>query len=164
MPIAKKQTFEPRDPLWAIVISIVFASVLMVYPVSYDLSAWRPVFMLLVMLFWVMCQPAWCGVWFAFALGLFSDLLMQLPLGFSALSFISIAFSARYFTRNKRIMTFANLWTIAGFAITFHLLFIWLLLIMSGEDVLIIRHWQPIIVSILIWPLVYSGLKKWRAV
>ena len=164
MPIAKKQSFEQRDPLWAIIFSIVIASVLMVYPVSYELSAWRPVFMLLIMLFWVMCQPAWCGVWFAFALGLFSDLLMELPLGLSALSFISIAFTARYFTRNKRIMTFSNLWAISSIAVIWHLLLLWLLLIMSGEDVHIIRHWKPIIISILLWPLVYQGLKKWRAV
>ena len=164
MPIAKKQTFEARDPLWAIIFSIVIGSVLMVYPVSYELSAWRPVFMLLVMIFWVMCQPAWCGVWFAFALGLFSDLLMELPLGLSALSYISIAFTARYLTRNKRIMTFSNLWVITSLAVLWHLLLLWLLLIMSGEDVHIIRHWKPIIISILLWPIVYQGLKKWRAV
>mgnify|MGYP003398735667 CR=1 FL=1 len=163
MPIAKKETFEQRDPLWAIILSIVIASVLMVYPVSYDLSAWRPVFMLLVMLFWVMCQPAWCGVWFAFSLGLFTDLLMELPLGVSAFSYISIAFTARYLTRNKRIMTFANLWTIVTIAVLWHLLLLWLLLVMVGEDIHIIRHWKPIAMSILIWPFVYQGLKKWRA-
>ncbi len=70
MALAKKENFQSRDPLIAIVISVVIGSVLMVYPVSYFLSGWRPTFMLLIMLFWVMCQPAWCGVWFAYSPGL----------------------------------------------------------------------------------------------
>ena len=164
MPIAKKQTFQQHDPLWAIIISIVLSSVFMVYPVSYELSAWRPLFMLLVMIFWILCQPAWCGVWFAFALGLFTDLLMELPLGVSALSYTMLGFAARYFTRDKRIMTFSNLWTITAIIVFVHLVLLWLLLIMLGEEVQIVRHWQPFVISVLIWPLIYSGLKKWRAV
>ncbi|RYZ80374.1 MAG: rod shape-determining protein MreD, partial [Moraxellaceae bacterium] len=66
-----------RDPLIAIVISIIIASVLMVYPLPYAVAAWRPLFFLLLTLFWVLCQPAWCGIWFAFFLGLASDLMLD---------------------------------------------------------------------------------------
>lgn len=164
MPVAKKEIFHSKDPLWAIIFSIVIASVLMVYPMSYELSAWRPIFMLLVTLFWIMCQPAWCGVWFAFALGMFSDLLMETPLGVNALCFVIIAFFARYFTRDKRIMTETNLWFICAIAVAAYLLFMWALLIMWGEEVAIIRHWMPWLSSVVAWFLVYYGLKKWRAV
>lgn len=164
MALAKKQNFQSRDPLIAIVISVVIGSVLMVYPVSYFLSGWRPTFMLLIMLFWVMCQPAWCGVWFAFMVGVFTDLLMEYPLGLNAMSFVLIAFFARFFTRERRIMTQTNLWMIAIIAIAFHLLLMWLLLVMSGNEMGILRHWQALLSSVLIWPVVYWGLKKWRAV
>lgn len=164
MALAKKENFQSRDPLIAIVISVVIGSVLMVYPVSYFLSGWRPTFMLLIMLFWVMCQPAWCGVWFAFMVGIFTDLLMEYPLGLNAMSFVLIAFFARFFTRERRIMTQTNLWMIAIIAIAFHLLLMWLLLVMSGNEMGILRHWQALLSSVLIWPVVYWGLKKWRAV
>ncbi|GAA5008485.1 hypothetical protein GCM10023206_15050 [Acinetobacter puyangensis] len=164
MQLAKKENFQSKDPLWAIIFSIVIASVLMVYPLSYELSAWRPAFMLLVMLFWVLCQPAWCGVWFAFVLGMVTDLLMEMPLGANAMSFVILAFSVRYFTRDKRVMTESNLWAICALSVVAYLLQTWLILIMSGEYVSIIRHWTPLLSSILIWPLVYFGLKKWRAV
>lgn len=164
MSLAKKQNFESKDPLWAIIFSVVIASVLMVYPVSYEMSAWRPVFMLLVMLFWVMCQPAWCGVWFALALGFFTDFLNEIPIGISGLSYIIIAFGMRYFTREKRIMTFYNLWVIAAISVISYLFLVWVMLVLSGEDVHIIRHWKPVMISILVWPILYSGLKKWRAV
>ncbi|MFC3903580.1 rod shape-determining protein MreD [Acinetobacter marinus] len=164
MQLAKKENFQSRDPLVAIIISVVIASVFTVYPVSYFLSGWRPSVMLLVMLFWVMCQPAWCGVWFAFIVGIFTDLLMENPLGVNALSFVMIAFFARYFTRDKRIMTQANLWVIAVIAIVFHLLMLWLLLVMAGNEIGLIRHWQALLSSAILWPVVYWGLKKWRAV
>lgn len=164
MQLAKKENFQSRDPLWAIIISVIFASVIMVYPISYEMAAWRPAFMLLIMLFWIMCQPAWCGVWFAFTLGIFSDLLMEVPLGANALCFVSISFIVRYLTRDKRIMTEMNLWVICGLVTVAYLLFLWLIIVMLGEDIAIIRHWKPLISSILIWPLIYYGLKKWRAV
>lgn len=164
MPLAKKENFQSRDPLWAIIFSVVIASVLMVYPVPYEISAWRPTVMLLVMLFWVMCQPAWCGVWFAFILGMFTDLLIETPLGINALCFVLIAFFARYFTRDKRIMTENNLWVICTVAVAVYLLLMWLLLIMLGEEVAIVRHWTPWLSSIVMWFVVYYGLKKWRAV
>ena len=157
MALAKKENFQSRDPLIAIVLSVILASVFMVYPVSYFLSGWRPTFMLLVMFFWVMCQPAWCGVWFAFLVGIFTDLLM-------AMSFVLIAFFARFFTRERRIMTQTNLWMIAIIAIAFHLLLMWLLLVMAGNEMGILRHWQALLSSVLIWPVVYWSLKKWRAV
>ena len=74
MLVANYRPEKPRDPFIWIVISILLASVLTVYPLAYDLSAWRPFIMLLVMLFWVLCQPTWCGVWFAFGLGIFTAL------------------------------------------------------------------------------------------
>ena len=164
MPLAKKQNFESRDPLWAIIISVIVTSVFMVYPVSYEMSAWRPVFMFLVMLFWIMCQPIWCGVWFAMALGFFTDLLMELPIGVSGISYVVIAFGARYFTREKRVMTFSNLWIIAAVSVVLYLFMVWVMLVLCGEQIHIIRHWKPLLISIFIWPIVYYGLKRWRAV
>ena len=51
MLIAKLRSQNNRDPLIAIVFSVISASVLMVYPLSYAVSGARPLFMLLVMLY-----------------------------------------------------------------------------------------------------------------
>lgn len=162
MPFAKLSTKKPTDPLFPIILSVVIASVLTVYPLSYDISGWRPAFMFMVMLFWVMCQPTWCGVWFAFATGLFVDLLIDAPLGLNALSFVSVTFFARYFTRERRVLTFANLWVIVILAITVHIAFIFILQILWGMNFQLARHWQPLLSTILVWPILYYLLKKWR--
>lgn len=162
MPIAKLNRPTSRDPLFAIIISVIMASALMVYPLSYEVSGWRPLFMLMITLFWVLCQPTWCGVWFAFGTGLFVDLLVDAPLGMNALSFVLITFIARFLTRERRILTFSNLWVISAIAILAHLFFIWIAQVMSGVHFSFARHWQPLLSSVLVWPVIYYLLKKWR--
>ncbi|MCU4359506.1 rod shape-determining protein MreD [Acinetobacter ursingii] len=162
MPIAKLKYEKRKDPLIIIIISIIISSILMIYPLSYEVSGWRPLVMLMVMLFWVLCQPTWCGVWFAFATGLFTDLLIDSPLGLNALSFVLITFIVRYFTRERRILTFMNLWTIVILALIAHLFFMWMAQIMGGFHFSIARHWQPLMTSILCWPIIYYCLHKWR--
>lgn len=162
MPIAKLNYEKRKDPLWMIIISIVAGSVLMVYPVSYETAGWRPSFMLMILLFWILYQPVWCGVWFAFGMGIFVDLLLDAPLGLNALSFVLITFATRYFIRERRILTFGNSWVIAALAIIAHILFLWVSQTIAGTHFSIARHWQPVTTSVLAWPLVYYCLHKWR--
>lgn len=162
MPIAKLRAAKQRDPLLPIIVSVIFASVLMVYPFSYTLSGWRPLFMMMVMMFWVLCQPTWCGIWFAFTVGIFTDLLLDAPLGLNALSFVLLTFISRFFTKERRIMTFANIWVIVGLAVVAHLLLTWIAQIMLGGQFSIARHWQPLLSSVLAFPILYFFLKKWR--
>lgn len=162
MPLASSMEKRHRDPLIAIIVSVVIGSILMVYPLSYAIAGWRPLVMLLITLFWVLCQPTWCGVWFAFGIGIFTDLLLDAPLGMSALSFVVITFVARYLTREHRIMSFGKLWMIVFIAVTGHLIFTWLAFVIGGMHFSIARHWQPMLSSILLWPLFYYCLKAWR--
>ncbi|CAB1210069.1 rod shape-determining protein MreD [Acinetobacter bouvetii] len=159
---AKLPSENHRDPLIAIIASVIICSVLTVYPLSYAVSGARPLFMLLVMLFWVMSQPTWCGIWFAFATGIFTDLLIDAPLGMNALTFVIITFIARFLTRERRILTFGNLWVISFLAILAHLFMIWIAQIMGGLQFSIARHWQPLLSSIFIFPIMYFMLRKWR--
>lgn len=164
MQIAKKlpSNQQRKDPFWIIVLSVVIASVLVVYPLNYSVTAWRPLFMLLVVLFWSLCQPNWCGVWFAFGMGLYTDLLLDAPLGLNALSYVLIVFIARYFIREKRILTFINLWVIVLIACLAHMLFIHIAQVMGGIPFSITRHWMPLLSSVLFWPILYYLLKRWR--
>lgn len=162
MLIAKLRSEKNRDPLIAIIVSVIICSILIVYPLSYAVSGARPLFMLLVMLFWVMCQPTWCGIWFAFGTGIFADLLVDAPLGMNALSFVIITFVARFLTRERRILTFGNLWIICFLAVLAHLLMTWMAQIMGGVQFSIARHWQPLVSSTFIFPVIYFLLKKWR--
>lgn len=162
MLTAKYESPRKKDPLIFIVISVIVGSILTIYPITYDVAAWRPCVMMLITLFWVMCQPSWCGVWFAFAMGIFTDLLTDAPLGQSALAYVLITFTARYFVREKRVLTFLNLWLIALIAIVVYLLFIWVTQVMFGVSYPVMRRWPPFVSSLMVWPIIYYCLKKWR--
>lgn len=158
----KLSTEQHKDPLIAIIISVIICSVLVVYPLTYGMAGWRPLFMLMITLFWILCQPSWCGVWFAFCIGLFTDLLLDAPLGVNALSYVLITFIVRYFIRERRVMTFGNTWIIISLAIVAHLLFILLAQVVSDIQGSIARHWLPLVSSIGLWPILYYCLKRWR--
>jgi rod shape-determining protein MreD len=160
--LSKVGRFRTSDPILPIFISTVIASILVVYPLPYFVSSWRPLFFLLVMLFWVLCQPVWCGVWFAFTLGLISDFLLDATLGQYAMSFAIIAFLVQYFTRNQRVLTFVNLWIIVTIAVFLHLLIQVIFQTMADIQFSLLRHWHPWLSSILAWPLVYMSLKRWK--
>ena len=164
MLIAKKLPMEKKhkDPLFIIIFSIIISTILVVYPLSYVIAGWRPLFMLMITLFWVLCQPSWCGIWFAFAMGLFSDLLLDAPLGSNALSFVLICFFTRYFIRERRILTFSNLWVISTLAILAHLVLMLIAQVATGVHFSLPRHWQPLLSSVLCWPVLYYLLRKWR--
>ncbi len=153
---------QRKDPIFVIILSIILCSILVVYPMSYAFAGWRPLYMLMIMLFWVLCQPTWCGVWFAFTMGLFTDLLLGAPLGTNALSYVLIAFLTRYFIRERRVLTFSNLWIISMFAIVAHLVFTLMAQVMTGTHFSITRHWQPLLTSIFCWPILYYLLRRWR--
>ncbi len=153
---------QRKDPFMIIVISIIIGSILVVYPLSYAYAGWRPLFMLLITLFWVLCQPTWCGVWFAFSMGLFTDLLLDAPLGMNALSYVILAFLTRYFIRERRVLTFSNLWVIITLSLVAHLVLTLMAQTMLGVRFSLTRHWQPLLASIFSWPILYYLLKRWR--
>lgn len=150
------------DPMIMITFSIIIGSVLMVYPLPYIVAGWRPHFLFVLTLFWVLCQPVWCGVWFAFAVGLLTDLLLNLPLGANALSFVVLSFIARQFTREFAQFHFLLLWLVTSLAILIYVLVMWIAFSFADVTFVSTRHWQPLISSILTFPLIYVLLKRWK--
>ncbi|MEC7118476.1 MAG: rod shape-determining protein MreD [Pseudomonadota bacterium] len=160
--VLRGESANQRDPLLLIVLSLVVASVLTVYPLAYEVMVWRPHFMLLIMLFWVVYQPKWCGVWFAFSVGLTCDLMLDYQLGQHALSFVLIAFLLRLLTRNRRVLPFLMVWVFVVIGCFLHMLLMFILQKMLGQGVSL-SHWLPWLSSVLAWPLVSLSLKRWRS-
>lgn len=160
--LRRGESSSVRDPLWMMVGSMLVASVLTVYPVAYAVVAWRPLFMLLIMVFWLVYQPKWCGIWFAFGVGLACDLLLDYQLGQHGLSFVLIAFLLRYFTRDRRVLQPLLMWALVLAASFIHVLLMFILQKLFGAGVSL-AHWLPWLSTVLCWPLVYNLLKRWRA-
>lgn len=154
---------KAKDPLIVIIVSVIISTVLMVYPLPYTVAGWRPHILFLITIFWVLCQPMWCGVWFAFMMGMMTDLLLNLPLGSNALSFVILTFLARQFTREFAHLHFVLLWLVSSLAVLIYVLVMWIAFSLADINFIDARHWQPLLSSIMIFPFVYWILKKWKA-
>ncbi len=151
------------DPMLPIPISILITAVLIAYPVSPSWNVWRPEFMLLITLYWVMNQPKWCGVWFAFLVGMTTDLILGSHLGLHAFVYVLLTFSARFLTRNRRMLTYLSLWIIASIVVFLDLVLLFLYQRMIG-NVVQLWFWSPLIPSILVWSVICFFLKRWKGI
>jgi len=115
----------------------------------------------MVSLFWVMYQPRWCGVWFAFFVGLACDVMVDTQLGQQAFSFVVVAFAVRYVVQNRRVLTFSNAWVLVALGVFLHLLLMFVLQKLSGQ-MLSLHHWLAWLPTVLMWPMLVYSLKRWR--
>jgi rod shape-determining protein MreD len=115
--------------------------------------------MLMVMLFWVLCQPTWCGVWFAFV-WVFLPIYCLMHLWFKCAEFCRDYFWARYFIRERRVslLEFMDYCDSCDFGLV---IFVWVTQVMAGINYPVMRHWQPLISSVLLG-LCLLLFKKWR--
>ena len=87
-----------------IYLSLAMAFVLQLMPWS---GWWRPEFVLLVLLYWLLRAPHLCGIASAWLVGLMLDLVTGVLFGQHALAFTLTAFLALYYQR--RLILFTNL-------------------------------------------------------
>lgn len=71
----------------AVSVTILLAVILSLMPLSGDWIVWKPNFLLLVMLAWVLRWPDEFGVFFSAAVGLLADIILRTAIGHSILIF-----------------------------------------------------------------------------
>ena len=71
--------------------TILFATVMQLLPLSGYYFLWRPNFLFLVTIGWIIFRPNYWGIGFAAVLGLFADMVFQSPVGLYVLVFGVIA-------------------------------------------------------------------------
>ncbi len=145
-----------------ILASQVIAFVLTVIPLPTTLALLRPEWVALTLLYWCMALPNRVGVGIAWMTGIFLDVLRGGLLGQDALTLAIIVYIVLKFYRRIRV---APLWqqsvTIFGLMILHLLLNMWIKGI-TGQPPLSWDYWLPAFSSMLIWPLLFMGLRELR--
>ena len=123
----------------------------------------RPDFMLVVLLYWLLRAPGLCSVGIAWVAGLLVDLATGSLLGQHALSFTITAFVALSYQR--RLVLF-NTWQLAGYIIGLLLLARMLMLLLklfAGSDSAGWGYLWPILTGLILWQvmiLIFGGLTR----
>lgn len=93
--------------------SFVVASALNVYPLTPMFASIRPMFLVMVLIFWVIYRSAMLSVWMVFLVGLASDLLFDTHLGHQAFCAVLMAFVLRAMLIYAKELTLVQAWVLA---------------------------------------------------
>ena len=142
-----------------IILSFVVASSLNVYPLSPSMATLRPMVMIMVLIFWLLFQPRYVGIFTAFTIGIIADLLMDTHLGEQAFAAVVVALFIKITSVYIRQMNIASAWLVASFGLIIFQLNLWMLQ-MFIQNVFVAQATLSLLMSILSWPLVLFVLRK----
>ena len=142
-----------------IILSFVVASSLNVYPLSPSMATLRPMVMIMVLIFWLLFQPRYVGIFTAFTIGIIADLLMDTHLGEQAFAAVVVALFIKITSVYIRQMNTASAWLVASFGLIIFQLNLWMLQ-MFIQNVFVAQSTLSLLMSILSWPLVLFALRK----
>lgn len=143
----------------AIILSFVAASSLNVYPLNPSMATLRPMVMIMVLIFWLLFQPRYVGIFTAFTIGIIADLLMDTHLGQQAFSAAVVALVIKITSIYVRQLNTLSAWLIASLGLIVFQISLWVLQ-MFIQNVFIAQSALSLLMSIISWPLVLLVLRK----
>ncbi len=150
-----------RSPILPLIVSLLLSLLLSILPLPNELAPWRPEWVTLVLVFWVMHAPLWVGVWTAAFMGLLLDVLLATPLGLFASSLVVVVYLGRATQRWAGIFSIRQTTMLV------------LLLVLAGRVVRYVElalfdvapsdwsYFLPVLASALVWPTVLLSLRRW---
>ncbi|MEH6667801.1 MULTISPECIES: rod shape-determining protein MreD [unclassified Psychrobacter] len=142
-----------------IVLSFIAASSLNVYPLSPSMATLRPMVMIMVLIYWLLFQPRYVGIFTAFTVGLIADLLMDTHLGQQAFAAVVVALVIKITSIYVRQLNTVSAWLIASLGLIVFQLNLWVLQ-MFIQNVFVAQSALSLFMSIISWPLVLFALRK----
>lgn len=142
-----------------IALTLLSAFVLTILPLPKWIVWWRPMWVFMVLLFWMIMEPDYVGVGVSFIVGLWVDLLLGTLLGQHALLFSIVAYFALTF--QIQIRNFP-LWqqTIVVLSLGFLILLLQCLVLGIIGQSTNGRYWLPVLSTALFWPWLYFLLRE----
>lgn len=147
------------ERLWpAVLLSIIAGLVLTLMPLPGWLQVWRPSWMALVVIYWLLYEPRRVGLLTAWLVGLMLDALRGVLLGQHALALTVAGFIALQFHLRVRVFPIGQqTLTVFMLVAVFEFLLFWIDGV-SGEPGNNWRRWLSVISSAAVWPLVSMAL------
>lgn len=149
--------------LVTVYLTLLIALLCQLYPWVGQGVIFRPAFMLVVLLYWVLRAPNLCNVGSAWVAGLLIDLATGSLLGQHALSFTITAFIA--LTYQRRLVLF-NGWQLAGYVLALLIIeriVILLLKVFAGNENPGLIYFLPVVTGLILWQimiLLFGGLTR----
>jgi rod shape-determining protein MreD len=148
---------------WVILLTILLAGILGMAPLPSWLEMWRPEWMALVVIYWVIALPNRVGLITAWCVGFFVDVLEGTLLGLNAIALTLIAYAALTLYQRLRMFTpLQQCITVLMLVGVQQQLIFWVLTATSQNTPPNLTFIFSALSSALVWPLVFVLLRSWR--
>lgn len=137
--------------------SFVVAMMLNVFPLKHHLASIRPMFLAMVLAFWVLYRSPMIGVWVVFVVGLMADLLLGTHLGHQAFSAVLMAFVLRVFLMYAKELNLAQSWLLTAIGLLVYQVTLWVLQAFSHQN-FVWSGFGSLITSVVVFPVLWFPL------
>lgn len=145
-----------------ITLTIIFAFMLTIMPLPEWAEAFRPDWVTLVLLYWVMAIPAYVGVTIAWFLGLLLDVTHGAVLGQNALGLVLITYIVHSQHQRLRLSSLLQQSIVIFFLLILKQLMVLWVSGIIGQAPDISLYFAPSLIGALLWPWVYIILRDLR--
>jgi rod shape-determining protein MreD len=140
--------------------TVLLAMMLAIFPLPEWINWLRPLWVVMLLIYWVLVMPQHISVGFAWIIGLLLDVLMDTVLGAHALALVIFVYLITKFSH--RILLF-SIWrqALAVFIIIilYQAILFWIQAMVSSM-VITWQYWLPSLTSAIFWPVVYILMQK----
>jgi rod shape-determining protein MreD len=148
---------------WFILLTIIIAGLLGIMPLPNWLEIWRPEWIAVVLVYWVIALPHRIGLFTAWTVGFFVDVLEGSLLGLNAITLTLIAYIALSLYQRLRMFTpLQQSTTILMLVGISQLLIFWVLTATGQNTPPNLMFVVSALSSALVWPLVFVLLRYGR--
>lgn len=145
-----------------ILISLIIAMALTILPLPDSIAGYRPEWVALVLLYWIMALPHRVGINIAWLLGICLDVLKGALLGQHALAMTVLAFLMLNLSLRIRVYPFWQQSVMVGMMLfVYHALLLWIY-DMTGTVEFTWAYWSPVLLGALLWPWIFIMLRDLR--
>ena len=100
-------TLSQAIKMWALILLSFFASLILLFLRTPPNIDWlQPLWIILVLLYWILMRPQYVSIGVAWSVGIFLDILYNTPIGENALALVLIAFLATKFRQKIISLSF----------------------------------------------------------
>jgi rod shape-determining protein MreD len=148
--------------VFLILSSFLAAILLFILPITEHLRFFKPDWVTLVLIYWVVFLPNTIGIIFAFFLGLYMDLIIGNLLGTMGLTLSIVAYLTKLFSNRLVVFRFWQHSLIILILLGINQMLVLWLYIISGRQIGNFSYWFMSLTTVLIWPVVYHCLDYLR--
>ncbi|BDM63100.1 rod shape-determining protein MreD [Shewanella sp. NFH-SH190041] len=155
-------TYQAAHGRWLAWLTMLLGLMFQIMPLPDVVEAWRPDWLLLVLIYWAMALPYRYNILTAFVFGVALDVLLGATLGIRALAFSLVIYVVvLHFQRLRNFPVWQQSCVVALLVSFYHLVVFWAEFIMDGAHFSLTLFF-PALSSLLLWHWVFLILRRLR--